>query len=62
MEPAFNAIVEPLPNDAERFFAEGMEQMAIIDYPEHVRTVVRRYYPRLMQKRGAFTEHNNDSI
>ena len=44
MEPAFNAIVELLPNDAERFFAEGMEQMAVIDYPEHVRAVVRRYY------------------
>lgn len=44
MEPAFNAIVELLPNDAERFFAEGMEQMVAIDYPEHVRTVVRRYY------------------
>lgn len=44
MEPAYDAIVEQLPSDAERFFTEGMEQIAVIDYPEHVREVVRRYY------------------
>lgn len=44
MEPAFDAIVECLPQDAMRFFAEGMEQMAIIDYPAQVREVVRRYF------------------
>jgi hypothetical protein len=27
-----------------RFFSEGMEQMAVIDYPAHVREVVRRYF------------------
>lgn len=44
MESAFEAIVEQLPNEAHRFFAEGMEQMAIIDYPDQVRDVVRRYF------------------
>ena len=44
IEPAYDAIVEALPADAEQFFAEGMEQMTIIDYPDHVREVVRRYY------------------
>ena len=44
MEPAFDAIVEYLPQDAAGFFAEGMEQMAIIDYPAPVREVVRRYF------------------
>ncbi|MGB5614825.1 MAG: hypothetical protein WBM59_17935 [Sedimenticolaceae bacterium] len=44
MEPAFDAIVECLPGEAERFFAEGMEQMSIIDYPDHVREIVRRYF------------------
>ena len=44
MEPAFDAIVEHLPQDAAGFFAEGMEQMAIIDYPAPVREVVRRYF------------------
>ncbi len=44
MEAAFDAVVEYLPNDAHRFFAEGMEQIAIIDYPDTVRDTVRRYF------------------
>lgn len=44
MEAAFDAVVEQLPLDAQRFFAEGMEQMAIIDYPDQVREVMRRYF------------------
>jgi len=44
MEPAFDAVVDQLPADAERFFAEGMEQMTVIDYPDQVREVVRRYF------------------
>lgn len=44
IEAAFDAIVEHLPQDAARFFAEGMEQMANIDYPDYVRDLVRRYY------------------
>ena len=44
MEPAFDAIVEYLPQDAAGFFTEDMEQMAIIDYTAPVREIVRRYY------------------
>jgi len=44
MEAAFDAIVDHLPGEAHRFFAEGMEQMAVIDYPDTVRDVVRRYF------------------
>lgn len=44
MEPAFDAIVEHLPADAERFFAEGMEQVAVMDFPDAVRDIVRRYF------------------
>ncbi len=44
MEPAFDAIVELLPDDANRFFEEGMEQMDAIGYPEHVREIMSRYY------------------
>lgn len=44
MESAFDAVVECLPQDACSFFAEGMDQMAIIDYPDHVRDIVRRYF------------------
>lgn len=44
MTPAFDAIVEQLPDEAQRFFAEGMEQMTIIDYPDPVREVMQRYF------------------
>lgn len=44
MTLAFDAIVEQLPEEAQRFFAEGMEQMAVIDYPDQVREIVERYY------------------
>ncbi len=44
MAPAFDAIAECLPGEAQRFFAEAMEQIAIIDYPPQVGDVVRRYY------------------
>ena len=45
------ATVECLPQEAQRFFAEGMEQMAIIDYPTQVRDLVRRYYLAHTQRR-----------
>lgn len=44
MQQAFDAIVEQLPNEARRFFAEGMEQMAVVDYPKHVQELMRRYF------------------
>lgn len=43
MEPAFRAIVEYLPEDAPRFFEEGMRQMDIIGYPDRVREVMSRF-------------------
>lgn len=46
MAPAFDAVVEHLPEDAARFFEEGMAQMDALDYPPHVRAVVERYYLR----------------
>lgn len=44
MEPALNAVVEHLPDDASRFFEEGMQQMDRIGYPEQVREVMNRYH------------------
>jgi hypothetical protein len=44
MEPAFDAVVEQLPADTEVFFAEGMEQVTVMDYPDPVRDIVRRYF------------------
>ncbi len=44
MEAAFQALTELLPEDAENFFREGMEQMDVLDYPERVRMVMEKYY------------------
>lgn len=44
MVTAFDAVVEHLPEDAARFFEEGMAQMDALDYPPQVRAVMERYY------------------
>lgn len=44
MEAVFEQLIYRLPDDAAGFFAEGMEQMDIIDYPDHVRSVMQTYY------------------
>ncbi len=44
MELAFERLLYRLPDDAAHFFAEGMKQMDIIDYPENVREVIKNYY------------------
>lgn len=46
MEQAFEQLLVRLPNDANKFFTEGMEQMEIIDYPTHVRDMMEKYYLR----------------
>jgi hypothetical protein len=46
MEEAFDSLVEHLPEDAAGFFSQGMEQMDLLNYPAHVRTVMDRYYNR----------------
>jgi hypothetical protein len=46
MEPAFDAIVEWIPEEASRFFSEGMGQMDIIGYPQPVRELMQTYYLR----------------
>lgn len=30
-------------NDARHFFSEGMKQMEIVDYPDHVRDIMQQY-------------------
>jgi hypothetical protein len=44
MEEAFSTLAHDLPEDAPRFFSEGMEQMDLLNYPPHVREVMDRYY------------------
>lgn len=51
MEPALDAIVEHLPEDAASFFTEGMQQMDAIDYPMHVRRVMQHYFNAYGSKR-----------
>lgn len=44
MEAAFTALTRHLPEDAARFFTEGMEQMEALDYPPQVRKVMEKYH------------------
>ena len=43
MENVFEQLVKNIPVDAKAFFTEGMQQMDIIGYPEHVRKVMEKY-------------------
>jgi hypothetical protein len=44
MESAFNLLASKLPEDATRFFNEGMQQMEALDYPPRVRKVMEKYH------------------
>ncbi|MBI1423140.1 MAG: hypothetical protein GC149_06715 [Gammaproteobacteria bacterium] len=44
MEAVFEQLLYRLPEDAPGFFAEGLQQMDLIGYPQHVRTVMEKYY------------------
>lgn len=46
MKTAFDELLIYLPNEANGFFAEGMKEMAAMDYPPHVREVMESYYQR----------------
>lgn len=43
MEYVFPQLMKNIPADATQFFNEGMQQMVIVDYPEHVRVVMQKY-------------------
>jgi len=44
MEQAFAVLTTRLPEDAPRFFTEGMQQMDALNYPEPVRRVMEKYH------------------
>ncbi|MHB8534817.1 MAG: hypothetical protein ACYDBW_05160 [Sulfuricaulis sp.] len=44
MEKVFEDLVRYLPEDAPAFFAEGMQQMEALNYPQPVRQVMGRYF------------------
>ena len=43
MELVFDQLIKNIPADAGQFFKEGMQQMAMIDYPEQVKDVMEKY-------------------
>lgn len=44
MNMVFEQLIQRLPDDAAKFFADGMKQMDIIGYPEHVKHVMEQFY------------------
>ena len=44
MEAAFTLLASKLPEDATRFFSEGMQQMEALGYPPHVRETMEKYH------------------
>lgn len=52
MEQAFAMLTRHLPEDAGRFFSEGMQQMIALDYPEPVRRVMEKYHRRWTRDRS----------
>lgn len=44
MEAAFTLLTSRLPEDATRFFSEGMQQMDALDYPPGVRKIMEKYH------------------
>jgi hypothetical protein len=44
IEDAYRRLTDALPEEAPRFFEEGMQQMELLNYPPVVRQVVEKYY------------------
>lgn len=44
IETAYDSLLQYLPEEAPRFFREGMQQMVELDYPQPVRNLVEKYY------------------
>ena len=51
MTEAFDDIIDHLPEEAPNFFTIGMEQMVTLDYPEHVRELMRSYFDSFTRPR-----------
>lgn len=44
MQRTFDQLLKNIPLDAKNFFREGMQQMAIINYPQAVKDVMEKYH------------------
>ncbi|HFE47866.1 MAG TPA: hypothetical protein ENJ21_00970 [Chromatiaceae bacterium] len=51
MREAFKSLLDQLPTDAPEFFREGMVQMDALDYPDHVRAVVKEFHERVNSRK-----------
>jgi len=51
MAEAFDEIIAHLPEEAPRFFTEGMEQMVALDYPDRVQELMRSYFDSFTRPR-----------
>ncbi len=51
IEKVFDQLVHNLPEEASRFFSEGMQQMDALNYPPRVREVMQRYFDRFTRHR-----------
>lgn len=43
MPRVFDQLIKNIPVDSQQFFNEGMQQMEVVNYPESVREVMRKY-------------------
>ncbi len=50
MREIFDKLVTTLPEDAARFFTEGIKEMERLNYPQHVRTVMQEYFKHWAQR------------
>lgn len=44
MAVVFDQLIKNIPADVRQFFKEGMQQMEIVNYPDHVKTAMEKYY------------------
>lgn len=47
MEQVFEQLIKNIPADAQQFFTEGVQQMDIVGYPQHVRAVMEKFASRV---------------
>ncbi len=47
MRRVFDKLIHNIPAEAGQFFQEGMQQMEVVNYPEHVREVMKEYHQML---------------
>ena len=46
MEPVFEQLVKNIPDYAPVFFEKGVREVEALDYPEHIRLMMDRYYKK----------------